>query len=167
MEKKMIFIAGTMGVGKTTTAQELKKILPNSVLLDGDWCWDMSPFVVNDQTKTMVLDNIAYLLNNFLLCSQFDHVIFCWVLHQREIIDMILKKISKNDFKFYLFALTCEPKTLIQRLNADIQLGKRERDVIDRSLPRLPLYRAINACLLDTTELSAVQTAKEIAERIL
>jgi broad-specificity NMP kinase len=30
----VIFIAGTMGVGKTATAQALKKMLPASVLLD-------------------------------------------------------------------------------------------------------------------------------------
>jgi len=36
-----------MGVGKTTTSNELKKLLMKSVFLDGDWCWDMSPFIVN------------------------------------------------------------------------------------------------------------------------
>ena len=31
-----------MGVGKTTVCQLLKQDLPNSVFLDGDWCWDAS-----------------------------------------------------------------------------------------------------------------------------
>jgi shikimate kinase len=44
--KKLIFINGTMGVGKTTISQQLKQQLPYSVFLDGDWCWDASPFVV-------------------------------------------------------------------------------------------------------------------------
>ena len=40
-----------MGVGKTTVSHLLKKELHHSVMLDGDWCWDMHPFIVNDETK--------------------------------------------------------------------------------------------------------------------
>ena len=43
--KKLILINGTMGAGKTTTCQELLKILQPSVFLDGDWCWKMHPFI--------------------------------------------------------------------------------------------------------------------------
>ena len=38
--KTLYLIGGTMGVGKTAVSQQLKKDLPNSVFLDGDWCWD-------------------------------------------------------------------------------------------------------------------------------
>ena len=79
--KKLYIIGGTMGVGKTTVSQLLKEKLPRSVLLDGDWCWDMSPFQVTEETKSMVIDNICYLLNNFIKCSAFDNIIFCWVMH--------------------------------------------------------------------------------------
>ena len=64
--KKLIIIGGTMGVGKTTTGQALKKFLPRCAFLDGDWCWDMEPFVVTDETRAMVMDNITHLLRNFL-----------------------------------------------------------------------------------------------------
>jgi len=49
--KKLFFIGGTMRVGKTTICQNLKKRLPNSVYLDGDWCWNANPFKVTDETK--------------------------------------------------------------------------------------------------------------------
>jgi len=58
-------IGGTMGIGKTTVSQYLKTELNNSVFLDGDWCWDMHPFQVTDETKEMVIRNICALLNNF------------------------------------------------------------------------------------------------------
>ena len=58
-----------MGVGKTTTCRILRDRLDKCVFLDGDWCWDMHPFVVNAETKAMVLDNICHLLNNFLQCG--------------------------------------------------------------------------------------------------
>jgi hypothetical protein len=166
MQKQLIFIAGTMGVGKTATAQALKKLLPASVLLDGDWCWDMNPFVVNEQTKAMVQDNIVHLLDNFLSCPQFDYVIFCWVMHQREIVQALLDALKADDYVFHFFALTCSPQTLVGRLEADVLAGKRSGDVIDRSLPRLALYPALGASLLDTTALSPQQAAKAIAGRV-
>lgn len=76
--KTLYIIGGTMGVGKTTTCQHLKKILPDSVFLDGDWCWDSHPFQVTEETRHMVMDNICYLLNNFLRVSAYRNVIFCW-----------------------------------------------------------------------------------------
>ena len=59
--KNLIFINGTMGSGKTAVSQKLKILLNKSVFLDGDWCWDMVPFVVNNETKEMVLENITFL----------------------------------------------------------------------------------------------------------
>lgn len=51
MMKTLYMIGGTMGVGKTTLCQQLKQDLQNSVFLDGDWCWDASPFQVTDEIK--------------------------------------------------------------------------------------------------------------------
>lgn len=44
----------------------LRDTLPAAVMLDGDWCWSASPFIVTDETRTMVLDNICHVLSNFL-----------------------------------------------------------------------------------------------------
>lgn len=75
--KTLYLIGGTMGVGKTTVCQELKKELKNSVFLDGDWCWDADPFQVTVETKAMVIRNICYMLNSFIHCSAYDNVVFC------------------------------------------------------------------------------------------
>ena len=70
--KTIYLIGGTMGVGKTTVSQQLKKVLPNSVFLDGDWCWDADPFQVIEETKAMVMRNICFLLNSFPSSSAAD-----------------------------------------------------------------------------------------------
>ena len=75
--KKLFLIGGTMGIGKSTVSQFLKYKLPNSVFLDGDWCWDAHPFLVTEETKEMVMQNICLMLNNFLKCSAYENVIFC------------------------------------------------------------------------------------------
>lgn len=64
--KTVYLIGGTMGVGKTTVCQCLKRKLENSVFLDGDWCWDSYPFQVTEETKRMVIENICFLLNQYL-----------------------------------------------------------------------------------------------------
>ena len=99
--KHLYLIGGTMGVGKTSTSQILKRKLNHTVFLDGDWCWDMSPFQVTLETKKMVLENIIFLLNNFIHCSAYEHIIFCWVMHEQEIIDQILSKLDTAKYTPY------------------------------------------------------------------
>ena len=98
--KNLLLIGGTMGVGKTTTGKILKKKLSNAVYLDGDWCWDADPFVVTDETKKMVMDNIAHLINNFLRCTSYENVIFTWVMHEQAIIDDILSGLTDKEIPF-------------------------------------------------------------------
>ena len=99
--KRLILVNGTMGVGKTATCSELLEILQPSVFLDGDRCWNMKPSTVTDETKDMVLDNICYLLRNFLGCSEYENVIFCWVMHLESILNDILARLADIDFELH------------------------------------------------------------------
>ena len=92
--KTLYLIGGTMGAGKTTVCQLLKRSLPNSVFLDGDWCWDADPFHVTAETKSMVMDNICHTLCNFLHCSAYENVIFCWVMDLPEIGSSLLFRLD-------------------------------------------------------------------------
>jgi adenylate kinase family enzyme len=165
--KNLIFINGTMGIGKTTTSKELKKILPNCVFLDGDWCWDMSPFIVTDETKKMLVDNISYLLNNFISCSEYDNVIFCWVMHEQGILDDMLSRLNKNDFILYKFSIVCSEQVLISRITKDIKQGIRSREVIEISVSRLKNYFEMDTEKIDVSEISAKESAEIIYKRII
>ena len=88
--KRLIFVNGPMGVGKSTVCRELQKLLAPCAYLDGDWCWDLVPFTVTEETKELVLGNAAHLLRSFLNCSAVETVLFAWVLPKREIIDELL-----------------------------------------------------------------------------
>ena len=160
--KNLYLIGGTMGVGKTTVGQQLKIQTPNSVFLDGDWCWDANPFQVTEETKAMVLDNICCLLQNFLRCSAYDTVIFCWVLHQQEIIDTIIERLDVQNCKVRAISLMVEESQLWERLNADVRSGHRTADVIDRSVARLPLYRELMTIKIDTSGKSVQQIVDRI-----
>lgn len=162
--KTLYLIGGTMGVGKTSVSQELKRLLPRSVFLDGDWCWDAHPFLVTDETKKMVMDNICHLLNNFLHCSAYEHIIFCWVMHEQQIIDDILSRLDTTDCRMRCISLVCDEAALTKRLQKDIDAGVRTPDVIKRSVARMPLYAALDTEKMDTTGLSAKETAKRVCK---
>ena len=164
MMKTLYLIGGTMGVGKTTVSQQLKQDLPNSVFLDGDWCWDASPFQVTEETKAMVTDNICYLLNSFLHCSAYENVIFCWVMHQQSIIDSILEKLDAKNCDMKCISLITDENNLRERLMRDVENGIRTEDVIDRSVARLSLYQALNTIKIDTSNKTVQMIADEIIQ---
>ena len=151
-----------MGIGKTTVCQHIKHILNNSVFLDGDWCWDADPFQVTEETKNMVLDNICYLLNNFIHCSAYENIIFCWVMHRQSIIDDILRKLDAKDCAVKVISLVCDEDSLKSRLQKDIDSGIRSADVIDRSIGRISMYQELNTIKIDTSGKSVESLAKEI-----
>ena len=91
--KHLILVNGTMGVGKTAACTHLLDLLQPGVFLDGDWCWNMKPFVVSGETKAMVMDNIAHQLGNFLRCSAYEYVIFSWVMHREAILRDLLARL--------------------------------------------------------------------------
>ena len=151
-----------MGIGKTTVCQYLKKELFNSVFLDGDWCWDASPFQVTDETKSVVLDNITHVLNNFIRCSAYENIIFCWVMHEQSIIDTILKKLDLSDCRVRSISLIAGEKAVRERIASDIAKGIRTPDAMERSLARLPLYQKLNTIKIDTTGKSVLEICGEI-----
>jgi broad-specificity NMP kinase len=160
--KKLYIIGGTMGVGKTTVCQKLKIELSNCVFLDGDWCWDANPFLVNEETKKMVMQNICFMLNQFLHCSSYENVVFCWVMHEQNIIDTILASIDQTNCDTKVISLVCSQAALRERLEKDIQLGIRTSDVVERSIERLPLYEKLKTQKVYTDGKSVSQIVSEI-----
>lgn len=160
--KHLYLIGGTMGVGKTTTCQFLKKQLKNAVFLDGDWCWDADPFQVTEETKSMALDNICHLLNNFLACSAYDNIIFCWVMHEQSIIDNILARLNPGEYKVHTISLVCTVDALTLRLKKDVESGLRAENIIMQSTLRLPMYQSLNTVKID----NSARPPEEIAQTI-
>ena len=150
MRKKLIIINGVMGVGKTSVSKALYKQLDNSFWLDGDNCWMMNPFEVTSGNKYMVIDNITYLINNFIKNSKSKYIILNWVIHKDEIMDSILYKINMDKIDLYKITLICDEDTLVKRIKKDIKSGIRDEDNIKRSLDKLKLYKNMNTLKIDT-----------------
>jgi broad-specificity NMP kinase len=164
--KKLIIINGTMGVGKSTVCKILLDSLKPSVYLDGDWCWNMNPFVISEENRKMVINNITHLLNSYLNNSSYEYIIFCWVIHQENIFEQLLEPLNNCDFELYKISLVCSETALKNRLEIDVQNRIRKTDVIDRSVQRLELYNNMDTIKIDVSDVDPKQTAIEIVELI-
>lgn len=137
--KKLYIIGGTMGVGKTATCQILKQKL---------------------ETKKMVLENIAFLLNNFIHRPAYENIIFCWVMHEQGIIDDILSRLDASGYRVHAISLVCSEEALRKRLQKDVDMRMRTVDVIPRSLARLPMYEKLDTVKINVSSLSPEQAAE-------
>ena len=160
--KNIYIIGGTMGVGKSTVSRIVAEKLKNSVFLDGDWCWDAHPFQVTEETKKMVLQNICFLLNQFIHCSAYENIVFCWVLHEQSILDSILQNIDKTDCTIVNVSLMCNETELRKRLLKDVHAGKRQQDVVQRSVARISCYTTLNTIKINTNGKNPMEVAEEI-----
>lgn len=147
-----------MGIGKSTICNQLNQDLDHSVFLDGDWCWNMDPFVVNQDTKNMVLNNITHCLNNFIHTPGIENIIFCWVMHKQDIIDQIIQKLDTEGVDIHLISLICEKEELIKRMLID----RRDNQTIRKSLQYLELYKDLDTQKIDVTTLDVQKTIDKI-----
>jgi len=126
----------------------------------------MRPFVVTDETIAMVSSNIAHLLNGFLACSEFENVIFCWVLHEQYILDGLIDALNLNGYTTHCFSLVCTEQALIERLGRDIAAGKRDSDITERSVARIPFYDVLDTVKIDVSAISPADAARRITAHI-
>jgi len=162
VNKKLIIINGTMGVGKTTICKSLYKTINNSVRLDGDWCWMMNPFEVNEYNKNMVIKNIGFLLRSFLDNPKYEYVFFNWVIHIEDIYESILSEFKDYKFDLYKITLVCNETELRKRIRKDIKNGERTEDNIKKSIERIEMYNKLNSIKVETSNRTINEITNEI-----
>lgn len=161
--ENIIFDRRNDGRWQNDSKPATEKELTNSVFLDGDWCWDADPFQVTDETKAMVMDNICYLLNNFLHCSAYENVIFCWVMHEQSIVDEIVSKLDTEECRVIKISLIVDEANLRKRLLSDIANKIRTEEIMDKSIARIQMYQVLDTVKIDTSNKSVCEITEEIA----
>lgn len=158
---KVIAIAGAMGTGKSAAARALMAHLKRTVWLDGDWCWQQGrDWHFDEWTKAMALDNICYLLQNFVKNPSFDRIVFSWVLHLPETWAALQSALEGFPTQWNGVVLTCSEEELRRRI---LCRGGDEAEV-ERALQRDNACRRLPFPQVDTTKLTIEEVARSILD---
>ena len=165
--KKVIIINGPIGVGKSTVGKLLCKKLNKSAFLDGDWCFDLHPFIADKETKEMAVDNIIHIINNYLNCSHCDYVVFNWVMDKIEVYRKITNSLQRNDTYLYEITLTCTEEALTDRWHKDNLCEWRIDEWLNVSKKSLNYFSGLDTIRIDMSDKSAMDVADEIYSIII
>lgn len=161
LRMKVVIINGPMGVGKTTVGKYIAENNTGTAFIDGDWCLDIHPFVGNRETKTMAIDNILHLINNYRKCSVCQMIVLVWLMDDQWVRDRMIRGISSMELEINSVTLVCDKDELIRRWKNDDKCQWRTNQWLEISLKSLPYFLVLDNCV-DTSGLSVPQIAKTI-----
>jgi energy-coupling factor transporter ATP-binding protein EcfA2 len=159
--KRLLFICGSNGIGKTTICKHLVRQLPNSAYVDSEPCRLMNPFVLNDETIPTIRKNISDLIRNYFQCPAVQTVIFSYGFHgrRREIFDGVLQDIADMEYNLIPLLLTCSEEENIRRMCCD----HRDAERIQRALQvSRQAFAGVGYPQIDITELSIEDAVSRI-----
>lgn len=162
--KKLIIILGANGVGKSTAATELMRMLPNSAFIDSDFLRMMNPAQNSAELIHIQKSNIFDVMSNYFSSDMIEYVIFPYGLHghRKQLLEEITQEISdKFDLGTCTIVLTCSEEENIRRMKFDGRDDERIKRAIEFSRPK---YDDIEYLKIDTTQLTPKETACAIMD---
>lgn len=158
---KVVIINGPMGVGKTTVGKYIAENNAGTAFIDGDWCLDIHPFVGNSETKTMAIDNILHMIDNYRKCSICHMIVLVWLMDDRWVRQSIVDGLSAMGLEIRSVTLVCGKEELIRRWKNDDKCKWRTDEWLSVSLKSLSQFSNLER-VIDTTGLSIPEVAETI-----
>jgi predicted kinase len=168
----IVWLNGTFGAGKTTTARELTELIPRSRIFDSEWIGFMLRHVLTEPVedfqdwppwRTLVTSTAVEVLR---------HVGGTLVIPQTVLVERYAREIFQGfddaGVTVRHFLLDVRPDVLVARIEADrAEASAREwrLDHIGRYQAALPWLRDA-ADVVDTSDLTAREVARDIAHRV-
>lgn len=160
---KVIILSGPMGVGKTTVGKYIADHHPGTAFIDGDWCLDIHPFVGNQETKAMAVDNILHMIGNYQKCSVCNMVVLVWLMDEPWVIQKITQGLSAMQAEVKNMTLVCSRESLIRRWKDDHNCEWRTDEWLNVSLKSLPGFASMDNTI-DTSGLPVEQVAELVMQ---
>ncbi len=159
--KRLVFIHGPNGVGKSTTCSLLHEKISNSAWLESEWARRINPFMFTHEIETMTEENLTHILRSYLNLSVVETVIFNWGLHgpRKKILERVFENISDIEYQYIPVQITCSEQENINRMKKDQRSDLR----IKRGIEIRSLYENPKCSEIDSTNL----TPWEVAEAVL
>jgi chloramphenicol 3-O-phosphotransferase len=161
----IIVINGSLGVGKSSVAEELHGKFDKSVHLDGDYIGNVHPFEIYDQTRIDHLYRTLELLIGFHQKNGYHNFVINYVFESPDSLQDLLDLLRPLDSSIHTYWLTCVEHEQAKRIQG------RQRNELEWELHRfVELQRIQRAAAqqgfigkeVDTTHLSPAEAAAEI-----
>ena len=166
MAKKLIFICGPNGVGKSTTGRELFSNIDNSTFVDSDLCALRNPFI-NDEGIDIGRQFMQFMLTKYLESSSYESIIWAYGFHghRKDNFKQIMIELRKLniEFDFIPIILTCDLEENIRRMQCD----NRDEPRIDRAIKNTrTIYNNYPFPSINTTKFTLKEAVDEIKKII-
>jgi hypothetical protein len=126
----IIIINGSLGVGKSSVAEELHWKFSRSVEIDGDAVGNVNPFEIYDADRIDHLYRTLELLIDFHQKSGYENFVVNYVFESHESLQDLLTLLSPHDGTIRTYWLTCGEQEQAERIE------RRHRDGLDWELGR-------------------------------
>jgi len=161
----IIIINGSLGVGKTSVADQLHYKFDRSVHLDGDTIGEVHPFDIYDDARVKHLYRTIELFVGFHQKNGYHNFVINYVFEAPESFQKLLDLLHPLDPSIHVYWLTCDEEEQVRRIQ------NRKREELQWELSRFVDLQQIQRKVsqngfigkeVDTTRL----TSKEVAEAI-
>ena len=166
MAKKLIFICGPNGVGKSTTGRELINYINNSAFVDSDLCALRNPFIITEGID-IGRQFMQFMLTKYLESTLYESIIWSYGFHGHRKANFIeimaeLRKLNIK-FDFIPIILTCDLEENIRRMRRD----NRDEPRIDRAIKNTRMiYNKYQFPCINTTKLTLKEAVHEIIKLV-
>ena len=145
--RRLVLVGGPPGVGKSTIVGRLRGRFPNSAVLDAD------------DFDASLPDVVAALRDCFETGSEL--VVLAWVFARAALYQPVLDSLSDLAERSLVLYLVASPAALERRLAA-----RGDPEKLDYARDRLALIHELPFARIDTSELSEVAAAEQVAAAI-
>ena len=165
----IIIINGSLGVGKTSVAEQLHYKFDKSVYLDGDSIGDVHPFDIYDVRRIDHLYRTLALLVGFHQKNGYSNFVINYVFESPASLQDLLDLLLPLDPSIHTYWLTCAAQEQARRIRA------RRGDELEWELTRFVELQRIQTRSaqsgfigkeVDTTRLTAAEVAQKIWQDI-
>lgn len=161
----IIIINGSVGVGKSSVAEELHLKFDKSIHLDGDHVGNVHPFEIYDEARIDHLYRTLELLVGFHQKNGYSNFVINYVFESSDSMNALLERLRPLDPSIHTYRLTCDEAEQARRIrgrhSTDLE-WELTRSVELSQIQSKAVREGFIGIEVDTTGL----TTAEVAERI-